>query len=159
MAKLSTIHRGDDGFTDFKNRREPKSSASVGLLAELDRLDAELCLWHIERRDVDPKDQSLQLAREVIAYVQGLITGYAPNEAPGAALLGQLESYLEANEMQFEGFIDFSACSALAARGNICRTTCRVVEHQYAKSMQHGDMPLKLLNRLSDYLFLCAAQC
>ncbi len=156
MAQYS--HSGDSGETDLSWARVSKASEEIALLAALDDLDAMLCYWCVELRELRGECslvKNLELCHSDLVKLMSSVAGYAP--FPTKCLARLDDELAKTGALQnFSGFVDFSRSSPLAALGNLCRTRCRIAEQSSAKLGDRAKPWLSYLNRLSSCIFAWA---
>lgn len=149
---------GDDGSTGVIGGRVEKSHSTIHLLGEVDEVNAWIGLLRAEPLPDDHLSLLYDVQRclfDLGAKVAGA-TG-EPSVEP-SELLTRLESSIEVMEESLPPLRSFilPGGSRTAAEIHLARAVCRRLERRLAEAGLEPDW-LKLVNRLSDWLF-CAAR-
>lgn len=166
-SKLYTRH-GDRGETSlFGGERVPKDHLRVEAYGQLDHLSATIGLLVVSLSDDEIAGELRQVQNDLFDLGAELAT------PPGSRLeyklprsieeedWRRLERLLDAYDAQVPPLRTFILPGGheTAARAHLARTTCRTAERAVVR-LAHGEEVradvLTYLNRLSDFLFVCA---
>jgi len=160
--------RGDEGQTDlFGGVRVGKESARVEAYGAIDELNASLglCAAHSAQRDLADALQEIQRRLfDLGAYLATPPDATEPKSAappPLASDVASLENHIDALESELEPLKRFvlPGGSPASAVLHLARTVCRRAERRVLALHRIEPVDpgaLKLLNRLSDLLFVMA---
>jgi cob(I)alamin adenosyltransferase len=158
--------KGDGGDTGlYGNVRVPKDDLRIRTYGTLDELNAQLGLTLCEANLPSPLPTSLlriqgelfQLGAE-LATPRGKATGIRLVEQPEIEALEHEIDAMEARLTPLKTFV-LPGGSRASALLHLARTVCRRAERELV-SLNRGEpqraQTIQYLNRLSDYLFVCA---
>ena len=151
---------GDQGYTSLMNNsRVSKADDRIELLGSIDELNSHLGLAKVAA------GSSL---KEEIGRIQStlikIMAGVASNAAGQYRLTDEvkaLEERIDCIEQAFprdKKFVLYGGCE-LSARLDVARAVARRAERQFCRTMRLYSLDgqaQKYLNRLSDYLYVCA---
>ena len=173
LTKIYT-RTGDDGTTGMADgSRVSKADALFFVMGDVDELNAHIgmILAQIEALEAD-KAQRFTAISDSLSTVQHLLFNIggelAMPEYKGISErhISWLESEIDAFNQDLPALKDFilPAGSPLVSQVHIARTVCRRAERQAVNLQQISDQAisknaLKLLNRLSDWLFVLSRYC
>ncbi len=151
---------GDQGYTSLlNNSRVSKSDDRIELLGTIDELSAHLGLAKVVA-DAALKDELSAIQSTLIKVMAGV----ASNGSSQYRLtdeVGVLESKVDAVEDSFpreKEFVLYGTCE-LSARLDVARAVARRAERQFCRVLRNYNPDreaLKYINRLADYLYVCA---
>ncbi|MCL2326390.1 MAG: hypothetical protein FWC40_07860, partial [Proteobacteria bacterium] len=125
--------RGDDGMTDWRGGRVPKSSGEIRCLSYLDRAMAEMTWSRVMARDlgVVPCAACLTGMEEIVSGIcawlaAGVSRDWASDLAWCEASMEREGEGGETGSSEKRGFVDFGALGALGAALNLVRTSLRL---------------------------------
>lgn len=164
--KIST-KTGDNGETGlYLGRRVKKSSALIGLLGELDELQAVIGWCKVEVKSGETKEILTRIIDDLYRIMS--IVGYEFQAPKNIADIGGgdvvvLEEFIKKNENIFQDLGEFlrpGEGSEANARLHVARCVCRRVERVLVEVLEgyegvNSELG-KYLNRLSDLLFVAA---
>lgn len=173
LTKIYT-RTGDDGTTGMADgSRVSKADALFFVMGDVDELNAHIgmILAQIEALEAD-KAQRFTAISDSLSTVQHLLFNIG-GELAMPEYKGISESHISWLEAEIDTFNqdlpalkDFilPAGSPLVSQVHIARTVCRRAERQAVNLQQISDQAisknaLKLLNRLSDWLFVLSRYC
>ena len=173
LTKIYT-RTGDDGTTGMADgSRVSKADALFFVMGDVDELNAHIgmILAQIEALEAD-KAQRFTAISDSLSTVQHLLFNIggelAMPEYKGISEshISWLESEIDTFNQDLPALKDFilPAGSPLVSQVHIARTVCRRAERQAVNLQQISDQAisnnaLKLLNRLSDWLFVLSRYC
>lgn len=151
---------GDKGDTSLANgERISKADARIDAYGTVDELNS----WIGMLRASIANHQSPITVNEQLRWVQnklfnvGAALSLAPGEWINQADVLQIEQWIDVMQAEVprqKAFI-LPSGSESVARCHVCRTVCRRAERKMIALGESGEM-LKLMNRISDYLFVLA---
>lgn len=157
---------GDDGTTAlFDGRRVGKDSERVTLYGEIDELNAVVGLAAAFLSDLDLLDRLFKTQKDLFALGARLANPGEKKQKTksdfGATHVTRLEQEIDAMEARLTPMKNFilPGGSPAAAALHLARTVCRRAERRLVRfrAVEAVDeIYLIYLNRLSDYLFVCA---
>jgi len=162
--RLSKIYTrtGDDGSTGLGDgSRVAKDDARVEAFGTVDELNAFVGLLRAELAAEHTAQPLLSEIQHDLFDLGGelCIPGYTLLKAEGIDTLEAAIDQLNEALPPLKEFI-LPGGSRAASQAHVCRTVCRRAERRVLTLMQHADnigpLPLRYLNRLSDYLFVLA---
>lgn len=166
-SKLYTRH-GDKGETSlFGGERVPKDSLRVEAYGQLDHLSATIGLLVVSLSDDEVAGELRQVQNDLFDLGAELATPpdsrleYKLPQLIGEADWRRLEGLLDAYDAQVPPLRTFVLPGGheTAARAHLARTTCRTAERAVVRLAHEEEVRadvLTYLNRLSDFLFVCA---
>ena len=173
LTKIYT-RTGDDGTTGMADgSRVSKADALFFVMGDVDELNAHIgmILAQIEDLEAD-KAQRFTAISDSLSTVQHLLFNIGGELAMpqykgiSESHISWLESEIDTFNQDLPALKDFilPAGSPLVSQVHIARTVCRRAERQAVNLQQISDQAistnaLKLLNRLSDWLFVLSRYC
>lgn len=166
-SKLYTRH-GDRGETSlFGGERVPKDSLRVEAYGQLDHLSATIGLLVVSLSDDEVAGELRQVQNDLFDLGAELATPpdsrlqYKLPQLIGEPDWRRLEGLLDAYDAQVPPLRTFVLPGGheTAARAHLARTTCRTAERAVVRLAHEEEVRadvLTYLNRLSDFLFVCA---
>jgi cob(I)alamin adenosyltransferase len=166
-SKLYTRH-GDKGETSlFGGERVPKDSLRVEAYGQLDHLSATIGLLVVSLSDDEIAGELRQVQNDLFDLGAELATPpdsrleYKLPQLIGEQDWRRLEGLLDAYDAQVPPLRTFVLPGGheTAARAHLARTTCRTAERAVVRLAHEEEVRadvLTYLNRLSDFLFVCA---
>ena len=166
-SKLYTRH-GDTGETSlFGGERVPKDSLRVEAYGQLDHLSATIGLLVVSLSDDEIAGELRQVQNDLFDLGAELATPpdsrlqYKLPQLIGEPDWRRLEGLLDAYDAQVPPLRTFVLPGGheTAARAHLARTTCRTAERAVVRLAHEEEVRadvLTYLNRLSDFLFICA---
>ena len=166
-SKLYTRH-GDTGETSlFGGERVPKDSLRVEAYGQLDHLSATIGLLVVSLSDGEVAGELRQVQNDLFDLGAELATPpdsrlqYKLPQLIGEPDWRRLEGLLDAYDAQVPPLRTFVLPGGheTAARAHLARTTCRTAERAVVRLAHQEEVRadvLTYLNRLSDFLFVCA---
>ncbi|WP_420130412.1 cob(I)yrinic acid a,c-diamide adenosyltransferase [Longimicrobium sp.] len=166
-SKLYTRH-GDQGETSlFGGERVPKDHLRVEAYGQLDHLSATIGLLVVSLSDDEVAAELRQVQNDLFDLGAELATPpdsrlqYKLPQLIGEADWRRLEGLLDAYDAQVPPLRTFVLPGGheTAARAHLARTTCRTAERAVVRLAHEEEVRadvLTYLNRLSDFLFVCA---
>lgn len=154
--------KGDQGYTSLMNQsRVQKTDDRIEMVGVIDELNSHLGLCKVVS-DPALKEDLAKVQRTLMKIMSGVVT--AP---PGAFKLDQsdvsfLEEKIDMMESAFERKKEFVLYgeNELSARLDVARAVARRAERQFCRMIKYfynaDKMAQQYLNRLSDYLYVCA---
>lgn len=177
LTKIYT-RTGDDGTTGLANGdRASKADLTFVVMGDVDELNAHVGMIaahanQLAKTSIADCDPSLADILETLSVVQHLLFNVggelAMPEYKGIdeSHISWLESEIDVLNKQLPALKDFilPAGSVLVSEVHIARTVCRRAERQGVNLKTHNPEAispnaLKLLNRLSDWLFVLSRYC
>ena len=151
---------GDQGYTSLLNHsRVSKTDDRIELLGTIDELNSHLGLAKVAAGD---------LLKEDISKVQSTLIKVMAGVASGSAgkyrltdEISWIESMIDTVEQSFprdKKFVLYGGCE-LSARLDVARAVARRAERQFCRTTRLYSLDTqaqKYMNRLSDYLYVCA---
>ncbi|MGB1238942.1 MAG: cob(I)yrinic acid a,c-diamide adenosyltransferase [Pseudomonadales bacterium] len=163
LTKIYT-RRGDSGYTALATgERLSKADMKVQLLGEVDELNCQLGVVISSLSDDSQLEQLRRIQHRLFDLGGQLAMDNQAYIAIEAQHIDQLEQSIDAINQHLPPLKEFilPGGSLSAAHCHLARAVCRRVERQWVllleQNLQHKSA-LKYLNRLSDYLFVCARQ-
>jgi cob(I)alamin adenosyltransferase len=170
MAKKSKLYtrHGDRGETSlFGGERVPKDSLRVEAYGQLDHLSAAIGLLVVSLCDDEIAGELRQVQNDLFDLGAELATPpdsrlqYKLPQLIGEPDWRRLEGLLDAYDAQVPPLRTFVLPGGheTAARAHLARTTCRTAERAVVRLAHEEEVRadvLTYLNRLSDFLFVCA---
>ncbi|HEX2080578.1 MAG TPA: cob(I)yrinic acid a,c-diamide adenosyltransferase [Longimicrobium sp.] len=170
MPKKSKLYTrlGDGGETAlFGGERVPKDHLRVEAYGQLDHLSAVIGLLVVSLPDGEMRDELRQVQNALFDMGAELAT------PPGSRLQYKLPRVIEEEDWRrLEQLLDdydarvpplrsfvLPGGHETAARAHLARTSCRTAERAVVRLAHHEEVRpdvLTYLNRLSDFLFVCA---
>jgi len=151
---------GDRGYTSLlNNSRVSKCDDRIELLGSIDELSSHLGLAKVVA-DSELKASLCQIQSTLIKVMAGVASN-ASSEYCLKDEIVVLEGKIDALENSFpreQGFVLYGGCE-VSARLDVARAVARRAERQFCRTtrMYHLDgQAQKYLNRLADYLYVCA---
>ena len=149
---------GDGGQTTWRTIRVNKTSPEIQMLSLFDRAIAETASARVLARTQGASD----MLQDQLARISRILSDVCAMLAANAArdILTDL-IWCDKITMNFElhEFVDFGTRSQLAAAINLARTSVRCAETALIDACDEQDPLIRpLVNRLSDVLFVLAAQ-
>lgn len=170
LTKIYT-RTGDDGTTGMADgSRVSKSDLVFAVMGDVDELNAHIGMILAQLQTLtEDKKQNFITVTQSLNTLQHLLFNIG-GELAMPQYIGIAEAHISWLESQIDDFNknlsplkDFilPAGSTLVSQVHIARTVCRRAERQAVKLRQNNDQAissaaLKLLNRLSDWLFVLA---
>lgn len=166
-SKLYTRH-GDQGETSlFGGERVPKDHLRVEAYGQLDHLSATIGLLVVSLSDDEIAGELRQVQNDLFDLGAELATPpdsrlqYKLPQLIGEQDWRRLERLLDAYDAQVPPLRTFVLPGGheTAARAHLARTTCRTAERAVVRLAHEEEVRadvLTYLNRLSDFLFVCA---
>lgn len=166
-SKLYTRH-GDKGETSlFGGERVPKDSLRVEAYGQIDQLSATIGLLVVSLPDDEVAGELRQVQNDLFDLGAELATPpdsrlqYKLPQLIGEPDWRRLERLLDAYDAQVPPLRTFVLPGGheTAARAHLARTTCRTAERAVVRLAHEEEVRadvLTYLNRLSDFLFVCA---
>jgi cob(I)alamin adenosyltransferase len=166
-SKLYTRH-GDKGETSlFGGERVPKDNLRVEAYGQLDHLSATIGLLVVSLADDEIAGELRQVQNDLFDLGAELATPpdsrlqYKLPQLVGEPDWRRLEGLLDAYDAQVPPLRTFVLPGGheTAARAHLARTTCRTAERAVVRLAHEEEVRadvLTYLNRLSDFLFVCA---
>lgn len=166
MTKIYT-RRGDGGMTDLIGGvRISKADIRLEAYGTIDELSSHLGLLASMLADGDDRNAIINIQNNLFVVASHLATDQSQTPLPLSARLPEGETELLESEIDHikdllpepQGFVLPGGCQA-AAQCHVCRTVCRRAERRIAElalTATVGEMIIKYVNRLSDYLFVLA---
>jgi cob(I)alamin adenosyltransferase len=166
-SKLYTRH-GDKGETSlFGGERVPKDSLRVEAYGQLDHLSATIGLLVVSLSDDEIAGELRQVQNDLFDLGAELATPpdsrleYKLPQLIGEQDWRRLEGLLDAYDAEVPPLRTFVLPGGheTAARAHLARTTCRTAERAVVRLAHEEEVRadvLTYLNRLSDFLFVCA---
>ena len=170
MPKKSKLYtrQGDRGETSlFGGERVPKDSLRVEAYGQLDHLSATIGLLVVSLAGDEVAAELRQVQNDLFDLGAELATPpdsrlqYKLPQPIGEADWRRLERLLDAYDAQVPPLRTFILPGGheAAARAHLARTTCRTAERAVVRLAHEEEVRadvLTYLNRLSDFLFVCA---
>lgn len=170
MPKKSKLYtrQGDTGETSlFGGERVPKDSLRVEAYGQLDHLSATIGLLVVSLSDDEIAGELRQVQNDLFDLGAELATPpdsrlqYKLPQLIGEPDWRRLEGLLDAYDAQVPPLRTFVLPGGheTAARAHLARTTCRTAERAVVRLAHEEEVRadvLTYLNRLSDFLFICA---
>ena len=151
---------GDQGYTSLlNNSRVSKCDDRIELLGAIDELSSQLGMVKVIAESAMKDDISA-----IQSTLIKVMAGVASNASSQYCLkdeIGELEARIDVIEGSFpreQGFVLYGGCE-LSARLDVARAVARRAERQFCRASrmyQLDGQALKFLNRLADYLYVCA---
>lgn len=153
---------GDQGYTSLlNNSRVSKTDDRIELLGTIDELNSHLGLSKAAITKECFKEEIGRIQRTLMKVMTGAVSS-----GTGDYKLDDAETvWLEMRIDQIEGafprakeFVLYGGCE-LSARLDVARAVARRAERQFCRAAKYHDMDVeaqKYLNRLADYLYVCA---
>lgn len=153
-----TTKTGDNGKTAWRTERVFKNSKEIVFLGLMDRAMAEVAMARITAQNMgkDATNADLKQIASALSDVCAILAADVPRN---------LQTILEwctnkTRDVEFTHFIDFGETNTLAASINLARTSVRLAESHLPDHCDESDPNIRpLMNRLSDVLFVLAADC
>lgn len=152
---------GDKGITSLMNGiRVSKFDDRIELLGTIDELNSYLGLAKV-LADTALKDQLSRIQRNLMKIMAGIADPQNPDYTFSADETKLLETLIDQTENSFprvKDFVLYGGCE-LSARLDVSRSAARRSERCFCKVEKNYGADLKAeeyLNRLSDYLYVCA---
>ncbi|MEM0142798.1 MAG: cob(I)yrinic acid a,c-diamide adenosyltransferase [Candidatus Parvarchaeum sp.] len=152
--------KGDNGKTDIAGKRIDKDSDIIGLIGDLDELNAFIG-YAISRTRYEDVKTTLKKVERKIYIISAYAAGYSQliksgkieiNKKDVEELEGDTDSF--ANETDDITKFIYPNGSEQACIINICRTLARKAERSAIRCKIKNDAALAYLNRLSSLLFV-----
>ncbi len=148
-----TTKTGDDGMTDFYNKRIEKSSLDLEALGQVDELIAALCLYQPLIKE--PLAETIISSLSAIANI---IAEYKDNDVFLEGAINELELIIDKNQDKYDDFkFVYPLNHSVSASYNYLRVLTRKCERALfcLKETKHlSQQCTTYLNRLSDYFYL-----
>lgn len=161
--KIYTL-TGDDGTTSLSGgRRVPKHDARVEAYGSVDELIAWIGLLRSHPENIARKDILVYIQDQLMASAAALASDpenpRATSMLPGSDCAANVESEIDKMESELPPIHSFvlPGGNIVVSHCHIARCVCRRAERSVIRLKQSEYVPeivLKLLNRLSDYLFV-----
>lgn len=150
-----TTKKGDTGYTsDFNGNKYDKGSDVISVQGSIDILNCYIGNVLIHRDDVILSDLQMEMFN-----VGAVISGYV-DKYDSSRFVFKMEDEIQRLTNELPKLTNF-----VLPRGSkecidlhLCRTMCRKTEHELCKLEKTDAIKecIKLLNRLSDYMFMLA---
>ena len=152
--------KGDQGYTSLlNNSRVSKSDDRIELLGCVDELSSHLGLAKVVA-DAPLKEDISAIQKTLITLMAGVAaSGNAKYKLSDEVLF--LEERIDSMENAFpraKEFVLFGGCE-LSARLDVARAVARRAERQFCRASRFYGLDCeaqKYMNRLADYLYVCA---
>lgn len=152
---------GDAGFTSLlNNSRVSKTDDRIELLGTIDELNSHLGLAKVAAED-GLKEDLCTVQRTLMKLMAGVASTVSNSYKLSEAETTVLEEKIDRMEAAFprtKDFILYGGCE-LSARLDVARAVARRAERQFCRVAKYHDVDIqaqKYLNRLADYLYICA---
>ena len=152
---------GDGGYTSLlNNSRVSKTDDRIELLGSIDELSSHLGLAKVAA-DTAFKEDISKIQSTLIKLMASVASNASSQYALSCNDVKFLESKIDEMENGFErskGFVLYGGCE-LSARLDVARAVARRAERAYCRALRFHHLDSnsqKYLNRLADYLYVCA---
>lgn len=152
---------GDGGYTSLlNNSRVSKTDDRIELLGSIDELSSHLGLAKVAA-DISFKEDISNIQSTLIKLMASVASNASSQYALSQDDVKFLESKIDEMENGFErqkGFVLYGGCE-LSARLDVARAVCRRAERAFCRTLRFHRLDSnagKYLNRLADYLYVCA---
>ena len=151
---------GDQGFTSLlNNSRVSKTDDRIELVGTIDELNAHLGLAKVAAAS-DLKEDLSQIQRTLMRVMSGVVSAsgeFKLSEAEVRVLEDQIDK-IESSISRPKEFVLYGGCE-LSARLDVARAVARRAERQLCRVAKYHNVDAqaqKYMNRLADYLYVCA---
>ncbi len=151
---------GDQGYTSLLNHsRVSKTDDRIELLGTIDELNSHLGLAKVAAGDLLKADIS-KVQSTLIKVMAGVASG-SVGKYRLTDEISEMEALIDAVEQSFprdKKFVLYGGCE-LSARLDVARAVARRAERQFCRTTRLYSLDAqaqKYMNRLSDYLYVCA---
>lgn len=152
---------GDQGWTSLlNNSRVSKTDDRIELLGTIDELSSHLGLAKV-LADSSLKEELSRIQRTLMKVMAGAASSVSGDYKLGEAETAKLEEKIDKMEEAFpraKEFVLYGGCE-LSARLDVARAVARRAERQFCRMAKYHDVDSqaqKYMNRLADYLYICA---
>jgi len=153
---------GDQGYTSLLNRsRVPKTDDRIELVGIVDELNSHLGLCKV-MADPSLKEDLAHVQRTLMKIMSGVVSVPPGQFKIEQAEVAFLEEKIDIMEEAFERKKEFVLYgeNELSARLDLARAVARRAERQFCRMIKYyynaDRMAQQYLNRVSDYLYVCA---
>ncbi|MBR2950366.1 MAG: cob(I)yrinic acid a,c-diamide adenosyltransferase [Lachnospiraceae bacterium] len=153
---------GDQGYTSLLNgSRVQKTDDRIELVGIIDELNSHIGLAKVT---ADPalKEDLAKVQRTLMKIMSGVVAVPPGSHKLDASEVAALEEKIDVMEAAFERKREFVLYgeNEVSARLDVARAVVRRAERQFCRMIKYytnsDRMALQYLNRLSDYLYVCA---
>ena len=152
---------GDQGYTSLlNNSRVPKTDDRIELLGTIDELSSHLGLSKVLAEE-PLKDELSGIQRILMKIMAGIASTASREYRLTEADVTALEEKIDRLENVFpreKDFVLYGGCE-ISARLDVARAVARRAERQFCRVTKYYNFDshaLKYMNRLADYLYVCA---
>lgn len=153
--------KGDGGYTSLLNQaRVSKTDDRIELLGMIDELNSHIGLAKVQANTC-LKDELINIQNMLIKVMAGIADQANEQYKISESEIFVLEQKIDAKEklhVRKRGFVLYGGCE-LSARLDVARAVTRRCERQFFRCARIYPIDMyavKYMNRLSDYLYVCA---
>lgn len=152
---------GDAGFTSLlNNSRVSKTDDRIELLGTIDELNSHLGLAKVVADEAMKEEIGLvqRTLMKIMAGIASSASGEYKLDERETLMLEEKIDRMEASFSRAKEFVLYGG-SEISARLDLARAVARRAERQFCRVAKYHDVDIqaqKYLNRLADYLYICA---